>query len=446
LTHILPQNSSVDERDAIVNQRVTDYNASHPERPQSFQLAGDNVVKTPPLGKLRWLLNTATGKYFQQHKPVRKQTVPEGHSVRFTYLETAIAMLYRHNHDDTLLKALQKAWDHMVMRRMYITGGIGSLPNIEGFGRDYELDPAFSYSETCAALGNQLWNWEMTLITSEAKYADLTEWQLYNAAAVGLGQDGTSYTYNNPLVCEGDITRQEWYKCPCCPSNVSRVWADMGRFICSYVDENVWVHQYIGSQVTLDDGKLMLETESGLPWDGKIRITLTPKKAAKFTFHLRLPSWSDGLSLWVNGESQEIPSPPTLDSDHSQTASGYTPHWSYYLPITRTWSPGDTIELEFGLGIQIRATHPRIRATLGQVAVTRGPLVYCLERTDNPDVNIFNIKLDPASLFHEVDPDLFDGTTVIRGRTKSGHPITFIPYFLWANRGDSTMTVYIQTS
>jgi DUF1680 family protein len=313
LLHILPQNKSVKERGAQVNQRLADYAAQHPERARSFRLAADNVINSPPFGKQRWLLNTATGKYFQQHKPVRQQTVPVGHSVRFTYLETAIAMLYQHTGDETLLNTLKTAWERMVSRRMYVTGGIGSLPNIEGFGRDYELDPVYSYSETCAALGNMLWNWEMTRITAEAQYADLNEWQLYNASAVGLGQDGACYTYNNPLACQGDISRQEWFKCPCCPSNLSRVWADLGRFIYSFGDEELWLHQYVSNQGTSHQelGNLGIEVESGLPWDGRVRMTLAPEAAvgagAQFTVYLRIPSWSDGLRLWLNSDPVEIP-------------------------------------------------------------------------------------------------------------------------------------------
>jgi DUF1680 family protein len=443
ITHIFQQNQSMEARGALVNQRVANYVAVHPDRTQFFQLAADNVINKPLWGTLRWYFNTVTGKYSQQHIPVRQQTVPVGHSVRFTYLETSIAMLYQHTKDETLLTTLQKAWDHMVMRRMYITGGIGSLPNIEGFGRDYELDPAYSYSETCAALGSILWNWEMTRITFEAKYADLTEWQLYNAAAVGLGQDGISYTYNNPLICQGDITRQEWFKCPCCPSNVSRIWADLGRFVYSVDDENFWVHQYVSNQFSSDLG-LELKMNSGLPWNGEVEISLTPESSREFIVYLRIPSWSDGFRLWVNDEPNENPSDICHQSSIPSTASGYNPFDSFYLPLKRTWSQSDVIKIEFNLDIQNRATHSKVRSTRGQVTITRGPLVYCLERTDNSSIDIFNAVLDPSSLCDEYNPNLFGGTTIIHGKTVGGQPLVFIPYYLWANRDDSQMSVYVQ--
>ena len=445
--HILEQNKSVQARGESVAQRRAEYVAAHPEHAQNFQLPPDNTSLKPPWGKQRWVLNTGTGKYFQQHAPVRQQTVPVGHSVRFAYLETAIAMLYQHKRDETLLDALQKAWDRMVSRRMYITGGIGALPNIEGFGRDYELDPAYSYSETCAALGNILWNWEMTQITGEARYADLTEWQLYNAAAVGLGQDGTSYLYNNPLACEGGLTRAEWFKCPCCPSNISRVWADLGKYIYSLDGADLWVHQYVGNQVTSNGGlgNLGIGMQSGFPWNGKVKLTLTPQVPAEFTVHLRVPSWSSGLSLWMNGDpvedeawSVERPLTPNV-----QTASGYDPRESFYLPLTRTWHPGDVLEIDFEMAINVLATHPKVKSTLGQVAITYGPLVYCLESSDNPEVNIFAAQLDPASLYAEFAPDLFGGINLLRAQTTAGKPLTFIPYYLWANRGESKMTVYV---
>jgi DUF1680 family protein len=438
--HILGENKSMINRGESVRLRHDEYIAEHPEHAENFQLPPDNTFQKPAWGMLRWYHNSGTGKYFQQHRPVREQTVPVGHAVRFTYLETAVAMLYQQNGDQTLLDTLQQAWDHMVTRRMYVTGGIGSLPNIEGFGRDYELDPAYSYSETCAALGNMLWNWEMTRITGEAKYADLFEWQLYNAAAVGLGQDGTSYLYNNPLYCEGGLTRAEWFKCPCCPSNVSRVWADLGQYIYSFGDDEVWVHQYLSNQV-VEGQEPGIKMEAGLPWDGKVKLVVDPKEAAEFTVHCRIPSWINGLSLWVNGEPQEIDL-PTMAA-HALTASGYDPQESWYLPIRRTWHPGDRLEIEFEMAINIRSTYHKVKSTLGQVAVTYGPLVYCLENVDNPQTNIFVAKLDPASLLAEFDEELFGGITVVRGQTTDGLPLTFIPYYLWANRGESKMTVYV---
>ncbi len=445
LPHIWRQKRSVQKRGASVRRRRAAYVDAHSEHAEAFQLPPDNASSSPPGGALRFLLSSATGRYFQQHRPVRGQTVPVGHAVRFTYLETAVGMLYRHNRDETLLQTLRAAWDRMVTRRMYVTGGIGSVPSSEGFGRDYELDPFYAYAETCAALGSMLWSWEMTRITGEAQYADLLEWQLYNAAAVGIGQDGTSYLYNNPLASRGGLTRAAWFKCPCCPSNVSRVWADLGRFVASFEGDDLWVHQYVGHRSTGGTGPGLSMT-SGLPWSGKVTISPALPAPTTFTLHLRIPSWSDGLRLRVNGDPVSAdPTPPPAPRP-SQTASGYSPYASTYLPITRTWSPGEVIELDLERGIRVRATHPRVKATRGQVAVTHGPLVYCLESVDNPEVDLFAAQLDPATLEATFSDDHFDGIALLRARTVSGQPLTFIPYFLWANRGASTMTVYINTA
>jgi hypothetical protein len=452
LLHIWQQNRSVGQREESVRRRRAAYVAAHPEHEERFQLPPDNVSPKPPGDMLRFYLSAATGKYFQEHRPVRRQTVPVGHAVRFTYLETAIAMLYEHTGDEALLETLEAAWDHMVRRRMYVTGGIGSLPTIEGFGRDFELDPVTAYCETCAALGSMLWSWEMTRITGQARYADLFEWQLYNAAAVGIGQDGVSYLYNNPLASHGGLTRAAWFKCPCCPSNVSRIWADLGRFLYTFQGDDLWVHQYVGSETAGERG-LGIRMTSGLPWDGTARLTLTPETPAAFTLHLRIPSWCrrastalPGFRLWINGDPLEIDGPPAAGPDHSPTASGIDPFASVYLPVTRTWSPGDVVELAFEMDLHVRATHPRVKATRGRVALTYGPLVYCLESVDNPDVDLFAVQVDPVTLRAEFSTDHFGGITVLSGRTVGGELLTFIPYFLWANRGESRMTVYVQAT
>ncbi len=227
---VLRQNMQVSKRDRYVQTQKQAYLATHPGY-KPYQLPPGNQAKKPWNITARWYASALSGKYFQQHTPVREQTIPVGHAVRFTYLETAMAMLARTGDDHSLVEPLERAWEHMLTRRMYVTGGIGSLPALEGFGRDDELDPEFAYAETCAALGSLFWNWEMAQLTGNARYSDLFEWQLYNAAAVGMGLAGDTYFYNNPLVCQGGVSRKAWYAVPCCPSNISRTWADLGKYI-----------------------------------------------------------------------------------------------------------------------------------------------------------------------------------------------------------------------
>jgi DUF1680 family protein len=317
----------------------------------------------------------------------------------------------------------------MIARRMYVTGGLGSAPEIEGFGKDYELDPEYAYAETCAALASLFWNWEMALLTRNARYSDLFEWQLYNAATVGMGQTGNTYLYNNPLEVHGGVTRQGWYVVPCCPSNLSRTFAGLGKYIYSFEKNNLWIHQYISNETTLDiDVPVNIKIESGLPWNGKVKIHVKPGIQKEFKIHFRKPSWS------------------SISFAEQSTASGYDPRQAGYETISRVWySGGETLEFHFDMSIKLRRAHPSVKGHAGKVAVTRGPLVYCLESVDNPDVDIFTVQLDSASLSDEFAPDLLGDIVIIHGKTADGKPLKFIPYFLWANRGESQMVVWVNS-
>jgi DUF1680 family protein len=425
--HLLGQFSSYNKRKEVVEERRKAYLAEHPEH-ASFRLPGGNFARKRRYSRARWYFSALRGLYAQQHAPVQKQSTPEGHSVRFGYLEAAIAMLLRAQPDPERLSTLEKAWERMVTRRMYITGGLGSAPEIEGFGGDYDLDPELAYNETCASIASLLWNWEMTHLTKDACYSDLFEWQLYNAANVGMGQFGDTYLYNNPLEVHGGVTRQGWYVVPCCPSNLSRTYADLGKYIYSYDERNLWVHQYISSEASLDvGGPVQVKIESGLPWTGKVRIHLKPARKQEFNLHIRMPSWHS--------------------AEDRATASGYDPRTARCQTIRRPWEPtGEILEFDFDLSIRLRRAHPRVRGHAGKVAVSRGPLVYCLESVDHPDVDIFTARLDPASLREQFVPNLLGGYVMIDAMTTDGRPLKFIPYFLWANRGESRMTVWVHSA
>ena len=429
--HLWREFKHYDKRKEYVAELRKAYLAEHPEH-QSFQLPGGNFAKKRRFDRARWYLNALRGFYAQQHKPIRKQTTPEGHSVRFGYLETAIAMLCRNRSDyqADLLPTLEQAWERMVTQRMYITGGLGSAPEIEGFGSDYELNPEYAYNETCASIASLLWNWEMSLLTQNARYSDLFEWQLYNTTNVGMGQNGDTYLYNNPLEVHGGVTRKGWYVVPCCPSNLSRTFADLGKYIYSFDKENLWIHQYIGSETTIDLGvPVQVKIESELPWNGKVSIHIKPEKTSEFTIHLRKPS-SEALS-W--------PSEPT--------ASGYEPRQAEYEVVSGAWNPeGKTLVVSYDMPIKLRRAHSKVKGHAGKVAITRGPLVYCLESVDNRNIDIFDAELDPSSLHDEFVPELLGGCVVIHGKNTDGKPLKFIPYFLWANRGESKMTVWVKAA
>ncbi len=399
----------------------------------------------PPLLGLRAAFQFLTGRYFQQHRPVRKQKVPRGHSVRWSYFFTAAALLFQERGDQSLIKTLEQAWDHMAERMMYVTGGIGSLPVVEGFGRDYELDNSFAYCETCAAIGSIFFSWEMLCATGEAKYAELMEWQLYNAAAVGIALDGKSYLYRNPLQSDGGLTRKPWFNTACCPSNVSRTWARMGGYICTSSGNDVHVHQYIGSAINLDldsGGTMDIALTSELPREGKASIEVKSGQPVEGTVNLRIPVWADTTRVYLNSLEVQHELPGT---EKTVTASGYSPFESYYLPLTRTWESGDTITIEFDMETRVHRPHGKVKNNRGLVALSRGPLVYCLESTDNPHISLQEAELD---LDKPVEPefrnDLFGGTMALRVQDTSGVSLVFIPYHCWANREESSMRVWIK--
>jgi uncharacterized protein len=291
-------------------------------------------------------------------------------------------------------------------------------------------------------------------LSGEARYADLFEWQLYNAASVGMGRDGTSYLYNNPLTCRGGIERRAWFAVPCCPSNLSRTWAAIGGYLCSTEGDAVWVHQYVGCRAQVTTG-LGLRVESGLPWEGRVRIEVEAEGPAEWTLHLRIPSWTRSYRVRVNRRAWEpMPLPPDRQTPVA-TACGYAPHGAFYVPVRRTWVPGDVVELELPMSIVVRRPSSRVRGSRGTAAITRGPVVYCLESVDNPGIDLFTDRVELESLRAEGvsrpgdraegGDDEFDaGLWLVRGQTVDGRPLTMVPYFAWANRGPSQMNVMVR--
>ncbi len=429
--------SAAQRKQTIAAQRAV-YLQKHPED-AGFHLAGDNPSVSPPFAKLRRQLDHYSGKYFQQNRPIRQQTSAVGHSVRFGYLQTAVAMLARETGDASLRTALEALWEQMVTRRMYVTGGLGALPFTEGFGRDFELDPEYAYAETCAALASLFWGDEMARLTHRPRYADLFEWQLYNAASVGIAIDGQSYFYNNPLTCRGAVTRAGWYVVPCCPSNLSRTWAALGSYVFNEADTGLWINHYISSETSF----WKLRMEADLPWGGTVKLTLADPLENPATLHLRIPSWAAAYTLTFNGQPLQPDSVSAVEPV-PESACGYNPSAARTLSITRAWRPGDELTLTFDLSIRLLRQSPRLPRCGGQVAVTRGPLVYCLESLDQPELDIFNVTIDSTSLQAVHDDRLLGGLVKITGKTVTGQPLTFIPYLLWGNRGPSTMTVFVR--
>ncbi len=417
------------------------WRTSHKDETE-FMLPARNRHRTPFWAGPRFALSALSGKYNQQHQPVAEQTKAEGHAVRFAYLETAEAMLARVTGEESRVKGLKSIWEQMVTRRMYVTGGIGSLPLSEGFGRDYELDPETAYAETCAALGCMLWNHEMSCLTGEARFEDLFEWQLYNAASVGIGRDGCSYFYNNPLVSRGDTIRAGWYDIPCCPSNLSRNWASLAKNVCTYDQSEIRINQFFGSETRLRlDQDIVLKLESELPWQGKVKIKFEMGKAHSTNLLMRLPAWAEGCQVLLNEQSIPIQLSkglPTVDS-----ANGLDFNAARWIKLSRRFNPGDEIKLSLEMPIRMLKQDKRVPGCGGKFALSRGPLVYCLESIDH-SFNVLDVKIRPESLKAVFEANIMDGTWVIKGLTAASHEVTFIPYMLWGNRGPGKMSVFVQ--
>lgn len=408
--------------------------------------------KEPFAMVLRSLVSFLSGKYFQQHKPLRQWKSPVGHSVRFGYFVTAATKLYQENGDSTLISSLVLLWENMVKKRMYITGGVGSLPIIEGFGRDFELNNSYAYCETCAAIATIFWSWELALATNLPKYHDLIERQLYNAASVGISLDGKKYLYRNILASEGDFERKDWFDTPCCPSNISRLWGHVGKYIYSIDNNSIWVNQYVESETsfTLFNSQerkkfeVKIQMASQFPWKGKCDLQISTASPQEFNLILRIPSWVDDYEIHCNHSpaSYTVVNEPTSTSDVFPDRLLYN---SSYIKISRTWQSDDIISINFPMKVQVNFSNPKIRTNRNKIAISRGPIVYCIENIDNLDENLSNVKIDLKKPIEvEFSDTLLEGVAILQARSIKDTPICFIPYFTWLNRKKSKMQVWVR--
>ncbi|MEE4193979.1 MAG: beta-L-arabinofuranosidase domain-containing protein [Anaerolineae bacterium] len=429
---LVKQFMAVGKREKLAKEGLRNYQAKHGQDSVNL-LPPTNYARHRLWTDIRWILNSLQGKYFQQHQPLEEQVIPVGHAVRYTYLQTAAAKLCQIKQNPSLEESLKRSWKHMVERRMYVTGGIGSLPAIEGFGRDYELDPEFAYAETCAAIGSIYWNWEMSKLTQCPQYADLLEWQLYNAALAGMGQFGKCYLYNNPLASHGKIERRAWYEVPCCPSNLTRTWERLQEYILSVSDDTIFVQQFISSSHTFEDGTEII-IDSALPYQGEVTIQIQHCPST-LKLKIRRPSWSTDFEILRNGAHYH--------TEKTLRGEPFQPNTSGYILLTEEWQEGETITFVFDLPVRVIHAHPNVKSQQGKVVLTRGPIVYCLESCDQPEVDLFEVVLDPPTITEKPLPVGLGEGVALEAISTNGKTLTFIPYHLWANRGESQMTVWV---
>jgi hypothetical protein len=386
------------------------------------------VSKLTLKGKIVIYKENLNGDYIQSNVPVRDIIKPVGHAVRAMYLFCGMADLFSETGDKKLLHALRRVWLKMVKARMYLTGGIGSEKGTEGFQKDFALKNEDSYSETCAAIGNMMWNLRMLQITSNCKYADLIELLMYNAMLVGQSIDGIEYTYDNPLISHGKDKRSEWFRCACCPPNLARTIISIGKYIYSASEKGIWIHQYIGNNANIDLGSntIKINQKTGFPWEGDVNFKLNLNKSQKFSIFLRIPKWSIETELKINGK---------------QYYDGLTS--GKYVEIVRNWLDNDSLDIAFKMKAMLVKSNQRIKNNRGRVAISNGPLIYCLEQKDNKDLDIFTaiIKKD-QDLNVKFQPEMLGGVNIIVGEDSSGKDFTAIPYYAWNNRGADKMQIW----
>jgi len=388
------------------------------------------------------------GSYAQDHRPIREQETVEGHSVRAMYCYTGVASLLQEVDDEELRTAMERLWENMVTSRMYVTGGIGSEHEHEGFTEDYDLPNESAYAETCAAIGSIFWNRRLFELTTERKYADLIERTLYNGFLSGIGADGEHFFYVNPLETDGDHHRKEWFYVACCPPNAARLLASLERYVYarSTEEDALYVNQYVGSTVetTIGGERVSFAQRTEYPWEGETTIEFTHDDPVSFDLRLRVPEWATNAELTVGGDAVSEPA-----------ADGY-------VSVDRQWAAGDTVSLSFDLPVDAVGADPRVRADAGRLALRRGPLVYCLEDADH-SVPVETVTVSGAESFDPVhESDLLGGVTVLRGsgtaldvdawsdalyRSLDGVDrteidVTAVPYYAWDNRESGSMTVW----
>lgn len=403
------------------------------------------------------------GQYCQDHKPLVEQDEVTGHAVRAGYLYSGVADVAALTGDADYIRAINRLWEDMVSRQMYLTGSVGVFDHGEGYSRPYDLPNLKAYNETCAAIANGLWNHRMFLLQGDAKYIDVLERIIYNGFLSGVSLSGDKFFYPNPLACDGrfrfnhgDLERSPWFGCSCCPVNVVRFFPSLAGYVYAHRGDEVFVNLYIAGSgsVPRPGGAVRLEQQTQYPWDGTVRLTVRPETAETFTLRLRIPGWAQGRPVPSDlyRYAQPTPPPVTLSVNGQEIELQLD---KGYAAIRRTWQSGDVVELQLPMPVHRVLAHENIEDNRGRVAIERGPLVYCVEGADHGG-RVLNLVLpDEVQLTPEHRADLLGGVTVLCGeapaaiRGEDGAvqtsvvPITLIPYYAWCHRGANEMAVWL---
>ena len=389
-------------------------------------------------------------EYSQDHKPILQQDEIVGHAVRAGYLFSGVADVASLTNDLSYFQALERIWENMSSKKLFITGGIGSRPQGEGFGPNYELWNHTAYCETCAAIANVYWNYRMFLATGDSKYMDVCERALYNNVLSGVSLSGDRFFYDNPLESDGEHERQRWFGCACCPGNVTRFIASVPGYIYARQGKDIYVNLY--AQGKAEIGNVILEQTTDYPWDGRVSIKLT-KGGGKYAIKLRIPSWlresPTNNNLYTYADAAPSFSCKVNGVPVSSTTS------SGYITLQRNWKKGDVIELDLPMQVRRIIANDNAVDDRHKVALERGPVVYCLEGSDQADGKVFNkYILNSTPVNTHFEKDLLGGVVVIEGAAKEILPngevrdthFKAIPYSTWNNRGAQQMEIWIANS
>ena len=378
--------------------------------------------------------------YSQSHEPVTEQSEAVGHAVRAEYMYSGMADVAALTGEQAYIDAIDRIWENIVSKKMYLTGGVGSRYGGESFGDNYELPNLTSYCETCAAIGNVYTNYRMFLLHGDAKYIDVLERTLYNGVISGVSLDGGAFFYPNPLESDGRHHREPWFGCACCPSNICRFIPSVPGYVYAAQGKDLYVNLYMDNTMThrLDGREVTVSQHTDYPWSGAVRITVDGNKAGAFTLRLRIPGWVRGevvpSDLYTFADNR--PSAYSV-SLNGEPLSGELENG--YFCITRRWKAGDEVQLDFEMEPRFVRANEAVEADRGRLAVECGPLVYCAEWADNPGTDVLQAGVSASdALSSEFEPGLLGGLRVVRDGS-----LTLIPYYAWCHRGSGAMEVWM---
>ena len=388
------------------------------------------------------------GAYSQDSIPVVKQTEAVGHAVRALYMYagmTDIAAIYK---DKDYLNAVNKIWENVVNKKMYITGGLGARHEGEAFGDNYELPNLTAYNETCAAIASVYWNHRLFLLTGDSKYYDIIERTMYNGLISGISLDGKKFFYPNPTESDGKYefnmgacTRQPWFDCSCCPTNLIRFIPSIPGLVYATNEDSIYVNLFISNnaQVKIDGEQVGITQQTNYPWNGNINISVNPEKEKEFTLKIRIPGWAENkpvpgnLYSYINDEAGNI----ILKVNGKEVKINMN---KGYAEISREWSKGDKVELVLPMKVHEVIANEKIKADSNKVAFEYGPIVYCAEEIDNKNISGISI---PKNLDVNTQVETILSNKIVALKSKiSNKEFTLIPYYIWSNRGVGKMKVW----